>query len=98
MNNFRSYQLSVKLYKEIKSLDLRGSVKDQITRASLSVSLNLAEGNDRQTTKDRKRFFNIALTSLREVQAVIDLEDLNSISKLSDQLGAALYCLQKNCY
>ena len=77
----------------IKELPLKGNLKDQINRASSSICLNLAEGNDRLTTRDRLKFFNIALTSLREVQAIADIEDLTQISILSDQLAASLWNL-----
>ena len=62
-------------------------------RASLSVCLNLAEGNAKLSHKDRKRFFNISLASLREVQALIEVEELESLFPFADKLGASLYCL-----
>ena len=93
MTNFRSYQLSKELYQQVKTLPLKGNLKDQINRASSSICLNLAEGNDRLTTRDRLKFFNIALTSLREVQAIADIEELTHIASLSDQLAASLWNL-----
>jgi hypothetical protein len=53
---------------------LPGSLKDQWARASSSVALNLNEGWGRRTKKDRERFFQIALGSIRECQAINDLE------------------------
>ena len=93
MKTFRSYQLVKQLYLETKKTDLRGELKDQLHRAALSVCLNLSEGCDRGTTKDRRRFYTIALSSLREVQAVIDLEAIASLYAMADKLGAYLYNL-----
>ena len=94
----RAYETAVTIYQSLKKENLRGAVKDQIIRASMSVCLNLAEGNNRDGVKDRKRFFNMALTSHREVQALIKMEDLKSYTELADKLGAQLYQLHKNCY
>ncbi len=63
-------------------------------RASLSVCLNLAEGTAKPTRKDRQRFYSIAFASLREVQALIDLEEpLKELEAHADHLGASLYKL-----
>jgi four helix bundle protein len=37
-----------------------GFLVDQLNRAALSISANIAEGNGRFTTKDRRNFFGIA--------------------------------------
>lgn len=39
----------------------------QIKRAAISVFSNIAEGNNRPTQVDRKRYFSMAYTSLMEV-------------------------------
>jgi len=46
---------------------------DQLRRAVVSISANIAEGNSRQYGKDRVRFFNIALSSLSEVDSLLAL-------------------------
>lgn len=53
----------------------RGSwyLADQLNRASLSISLNIAEGNGRWTDADRKNCFGIARGSLHECVPLIDL-------------------------
>ena len=93
--NFRSYQLSVELYQACKKTKVPSYLKDQLLRASSSVSLNLAEGSAKSSTKERQRYYNIAFASLREVQAVIDLEkeQLKEIHHLADMLGGHLYKL-----
>ena len=95
LQNFRSYQLSLQLYRECRELRLPHHLKDQLVRAASSISLNLAEGSAKPASKERRRFYTIAFASLREVQAVIDLEgeSLASIRGQADVLGAHLYRL-----
>ena len=95
LQNFRSYQLSLQLYRECRDLRLPHHLKDQLMRAASSISLNLAEGSAKTTGKDRRRFYTIAFASLREVQAIIDLEGeaLSAIHGQADVLGAHLYRL-----
>lgn len=40
---------------------------DQLRRASVSIALNIAEGTNRRTDKDRRHFFQMAITSVDEV-------------------------------
>lgn len=42
--------------------------KDQITRASISISNNIAEGFERQSNADFKRFLHFALASNSEIR------------------------------
>jgi four helix bundle protein len=50
-----------------------GDVKDQLDRASTSISLNIAEGNGKYSPKDRCRFFDIAHGSALECAAGLDV-------------------------
>jgi four helix bundle protein len=50
-----------------------GEVKDQLDRASTSISLNIAEGNGKYAPKDRCRFFDIAHGSALECAAGLDI-------------------------
>jgi four helix bundle protein len=50
-----------------------GDVKDQLDRASTSISLNIAEGNGKYTLKDRCRFFDTAHGSALECAAGLDV-------------------------
>ena len=92
-SNFRSYQLAVQLYKDCKSVQLPGYLKDQLLRAASSVVLNLAEGSCRSTRKDRVRFYSIAFGSLRETQSILDMEGLNHLQQPADTLAAHIYKL-----
>ncbi len=64
----------------------------------MSIALNLAEGRERTTLRDRRRFFNIAFSSLREVQAIMLIENLDNTEhyNLLDKLAAHLYKLIQN--
>jgi four helix bundle protein len=56
--------------------------KDQICRASVSISSNIAEGFDRRTSKEYLRFLEIARTSANEVKSLLYLSSrLNFISQ-----------------
>ena len=49
------------------------NLRDQLERASLSVVLNIAEGAGRQSLPDRRKFFTIAMGSLLESGALLDV-------------------------
>lgn len=97
MRDFRTYQLAVKFHKAVKQIKLPGYLKDQMLRASSSIALNLAEGSGRYTKRDQVKFYQIALGSLRECQAVLDLEgpDNMEVYELADELGGCIYKLIK---
>ena len=95
LTNFRAYQLALQLYRECKQTRLPEHLRDQLLRAASSVVLNLAEGSAKPTHRDRVRFYSIALASCREVQAVIQLEDLQGLTSQADSLGAHIYKLTR---
>jgi four helix bundle protein len=71
----RSSRLSVQIYKELTKLTDYG-FKDQITRSGLSIPSNIAEGLDRESIKDKRKFLNYAKGSCAELrtQAYIGIE------------------------
>jgi four helix bundle protein len=97
MIQLRSYELAVEIYRECKHVRLPHFLQDQLLRASSSAALNLAEGYGKKTTKDRAKFFTIAMGSIREIQAVADLEPaaLNQIKDKIDHLAASVYKLTR---
>ena len=63
----------IELVAEIRKIrGLPAAAKDQLTRAAMSVSLNIAEGTGK-TGKDRKRFYAIARGSALESGAALDV-------------------------
>lgn len=69
-------------------------------KASSSVALNLAEGSGKRTIPEQKRFYSIALGSIRECAAIIELEEVKdpSLKALLDELGAMVYTLSRKSY
>ena len=94
MKNFKTYDQAKNLYLACQGLRMPNwPVRDQFQRAALSVVLNLAEGYGRRTQKDRRRHYTIALGSLREVQAILDIIEETEAAKSANRLGAMLYRL-----
>lgn len=95
LRDFRTYQLALKLHKTAKKLRVPDYLKDQLLRASSSIVMNIAEGSGKPTPKDQKRFYGIAMGSLRETIAILDMLEVENKDTLSltDQLGACLYTL-----
>ena len=95
MKNFRTYQIAVEFYRLATAVQLPVHLKNQLDRAASSISLNLAEGAGRFTTKDKKRFYRIAFASLRECQAILDIANCQDGDALesADKLGAHIFKL-----
>ncbi len=74
----------------------------QIRRATISISLNIAEGSNRKSDLDFRRFLRIANSSLEEVitglyialdQKLINKEDFDKLYKHSHELSAKMNAL-----
>ncbi len=80
-----------------KSLKVPRFLREQLLRASSSVALNVAEGSGKRTPKDQSHFYTIALGSLRECQAILELERVDNpeLKDLTNQLGAMLFKLSR---
>ncbi|TLU65083.1 four helix bundle protein [Thalassotalea litorea] len=63
----RSCELSVRIYRETDNVKDWG-FRNQITRSSLSVPSNIAEGIEKPTAKDKQKFLYIAKGSLAELK------------------------------
>jgi four helix bundle protein len=68
----------------------------QLRRAAISVASNIAEGNSRNSAKDRIHFVNLAYSSLMEVVCQIDIaqelnylrnEDVDLLRKKIEQIA-----------
>ncbi len=66
----RSANLSAEIYKELKGLQDYG-FKDQITRSGLSIPSNIAEGMERNSSKETKQFLSYAKGSCGELRTQI---------------------------
>ena len=57
----------------INCISRKAAVKDQLDRASTSIPLNIAEGNGKNSARDKTRFFEIARGSALECAACLDV-------------------------
>ena len=64
------------------------NVNDQLTRASYSIPLNIAEGSGKFSKPDRKNYFTTARASVFECASILEI--LNVDQKISDQEFLAL--------
>ena len=109
------YQLALEFVDEIftilkkASRDIQFSVSDQLRRASLSITNNIAEGSGKTSDKELNRFIDISLGSISELLAAVDvLRDNNFITNtefdeifkklvsISNQLGGFKKKLKKS--
>ena len=101
----KSCRLSVRLYKLLKDCRDFG-MKDQMLRSSISIPSNIAEGSERKSVPDFRRFINIAQGSaaelrtqiyiskevkiLSEIEAKELVQELKSISRMLQSLHGSL--------
>jgi four helix bundle protein len=74
-HRLKVYVLALETAKRMPSLTRNWPyyLSDQSKRALSSVVLNISEGNGRISTKERKRFFNIASASAKESASIFDI-------------------------
>jgi four helix bundle protein len=86
----KSKELAVRIYNitKIQSLSRDFGLKDQIQRASVSISANIAEGDELGTNKQSIRHFYIAKGSSAELQTLLIIaNEIGYIeNKLADEL------------
>ncbi len=91
------------LLKKLPQSEFR--LKDQIDRATNSICLNIAEGSNRISDKDKAHFLNQAATSLEEVIAGFDLAlddkiitqiEMDEVVQLGEELGKQLIGFAKS--
>ena len=95
MKNFitleRSQQFVKLLYPKLSKIE--NPFREQLKRSSLSIALNLAEGQAK-TGADRKRFYKIAYASARETMCCMQILGFE-ISEI-DKICAMIYRLEQN--
>ncbi len=101
----KSYGVSVRLYELLRSSRDYG-MKDQMLRSFIFMTSNIAEGSERKSIQDFKRFINIAQGSAAELRTQVYIsreisifsdkeaeemvEELKSISKMFQALHNSL--------
>ncbi len=98
LKDFRAFQFAKEFHWSCKNLKVSKYLQDQLLGASSSVVLNLAEGSGKRTAAEQRRFYGIALGSLRECEAILELERIDQIAlrQTLDQLGAILFKLSRS--
>ena len=69
LSDFKAFRLAKELYHVCEKLRVPLHLKEQLSRSSSSIALNLAEGSSRRTFKDQNRFYYIAYSSATETEA-----------------------------
>lgn len=105
------WKISFELVKEIYLLtscfpaEEKFGLVSQLRRAAVSIPSNISEGSSRKTKPDRTRFFEIARSSLVEIDTQIELScqlgylkanDINTLEELANQTFAMLSNLIKS--
>ncbi|MBI3544126.1 MAG: four helix bundle protein [Deltaproteobacteria bacterium] len=93
VKKFIAYDLALELYNQCEGLKAKHHVKDQLERAALSVALNLAEGSGKPTMPEKRRFYSIALGSLRETQTLLQIIKADDAIPVAHRLGGMIYRL-----
>ena len=83
----KSCTLSVRLYELLKTCHDYG-LKDQMLRAAISIPSNIAEGCERKSIPDFKRYINIALGSAAELRTQVYIAQ--QVKLVNDQDASAL--------
>ena len=96
MNNFRTLDLAISLYRDINKLKLGRAMQNQFDRALLSVYLNLSEGSAKPTSRDRRKYYFISYASLKEVTTILELKEINIYNKQINCLAAHIWKLAHN--
>ncbi len=86
-----SHKLVLGIYKETKKFPMeeRFGLTDQIRRAAVSITSNIAEGFGRVSPKEKAHFYSIAMGSVTEV--INQLLIAKDIGYLSQQNFSSLY-------
>ena len=103
MRNFRNLNIwkeGIEIVKEIYKLsqklpsEEKFGLRSQITRAAVSIPSNIAEGSSRNSEVEFKRFLEIAIGSLFEVETqLIIIQELNLVS--SEELKNIFELIEK---
>ena len=97
-------KMTYKLIKKFPSKERYG-MSDQLRRASVSITSNIAEGINRYSAKDKAHFIEMAYGSLMEVSSqfeiaedlkYINIEDRSNIDILISDVARLLSGLQKS--
>ncbi len=91
-----SIDFSKKVYMLIKEFPKEElfALGDQLRRASVSISTNIAEGSGSDSNKDFRNFLNIAVKSLYETVSLMTVA--NKVGYISDNVLQDVYAMSEN--
>lgn len=84
----KSVEFATEVYRFVLQIRDR-TIKDQLSRAALSVPLNIAEGQGRMHNKEKRQFYHTARGSLLECVPILQI--CKNIDYLNDEKHAYLY-------
>ena len=73
------YQLALEFFDQLCSVcrklsaEFRYPISDQLIRAALSISNNLAEGSGKRSKKERARYYSTSINSARECISMLNV-------------------------
>lgn len=92
-------ELVVEVYRLLKQypVEERYALCDQIRRAAISITSNIAEGMSRYSDKEKAHFLEIAYASMMEVESQLDISvDLEYVTRAQfDKLAQEISSLGK---
>ena len=95
----KGHELVLEIYKITKAFpkEEQFGLTNQLRRAAVSLTSNIAEGFSRRSYKEKSQFYSMALGSLTEVQnQLLIAEDIGYISKQnSSKLGEETVIISK---
>ena len=109
--NLAAWKKSITLIKEVYKITVKlpkeetYGITNQIRRASISIASNIAEGASRSSLNERKRFYQIARSSLVEVDTQLEicieldylaLADIKNLDRELNSVFALLTAMVKN--
>jgi len=71
-NSIELVKAIYQLTQELPKYEIYG-LSSQLRRAAVSIPANIAEGSSRRTANDRKRFYEIARSSLVEIDTLLEI-------------------------
>lgn len=103
----KSKELVLHIYHDLKQFpsEERYALCDQLRRASISITSNIAEGMSRFSAKEKIHFLEIAYTSLMEVSSqieisadlgYIDINEFRNLDYLTLEIARMLSGLQRS--
>ncbi len=103
----KSLDLVERIYRIVKQFPAneRFGLMSQLCRAVTSVPTNIAEGYGRHSKREFRQFLTIALGSLTEVEALLEIsrrlayldnDELTQILKLVNEVARLLYGLRRS--